>query len=369
MIQMCHSCCVLSAQDIDENVAVSQRFIDLNSDESMVDLAYSDDKYKAVGAVYWVLKFPCLSPIRTKIGSVFYAGGHTCISAAHCLVFPWWNMDRYFITGYQVSFELSRGEHTFFDVQEYVVPSDYSKNRKADIALLRLNALISGLCGLELSYVFGKSVYFEEESFCPKRPLDYKLTYVGYGHGGNDGDYFVFKDDQRRACKSAICYVTSGSQDFLILSLPYKLNAFCTDGNLTFSHRSTFKDEFVVRPGMSGGPTFYDGKVVGVNSGVDFVGYSYADICFFYVNDCVRSVVNLFNFSSMSLRKAHPCTGMFTYSVALGGYEEWIGEHRARFDGMLPPQSRVIRADERMFGDIEQGDWLEAPGVGKDKTE
>ena len=44
VIQMCLSCCVLSAQDIDENVAVNQRFIDLHSDESMVDLAYSDDK-------------------------------------------------------------------------------------------------------------------------------------------------------------------------------------------------------------------------------------------------------------------------------------------------------------------------------------
>jgi hypothetical protein len=135
MIQVCPCFSVCSAQDVDENAARNQRFIDFHSDKSMVDLAYSDDHYKAVGALYRVLKPPCLSSIRAKIGSVFYVGGHTCVSAAHCFDFPWWSMDTSFVTGYQVSFELSRGECTFFDIQEYVVPLDYPKNRKADIRL------------------------------------------------------------------------------------------------------------------------------------------------------------------------------------------------------------------------------------------
>ena len=326
---------------------IYQRAINQRADEVMVKLAYSNEQYRNVGALYKILKFPCFSPLRIRLGSVAYIGGHSCISSAHCFKE---GGDYYFTTGYQVSFELSKSEHSFFDIQEYVAHSDYQKDRNADIAMIRLVDCIPSLTGMQPSYMFGKQTSSSINTY------EDALTYVGYGHGGNDGDYFIFKDNWRRACMSRILDLPTSSFNLLIRSVPYKLNVHVVSGEeVILSQRSILKNEFVLRRGMSGGATFCNDKFVGINSGINNEFLSYKDYLSYNFAMHVSFVINLFNFSPMYLRMFHPFVGLVTLSVPLGRYEEWIEKYRAKFDELsIVPQSEVITVAERGF-DIEGG--------------
>lgn len=80
---------------------------DVMTDRAMINLAYSDDHYRNIGALYEIYQFPCCAR-RVKTASVVYIGGKSCLTNAHCFKVKSWDLDDYFLTGHQASFELSK---------------------------------------------------------------------------------------------------------------------------------------------------------------------------------------------------------------------------------------------------------------------
>ena len=61
-----------------------QHILRNSADTVMVELAYSDQRFKNVGALYEVYQFSCCSPKRYLVGSVVYLGGRTCLMSVNC---------------------------------------------------------------------------------------------------------------------------------------------------------------------------------------------------------------------------------------------------------------------------------------------
>lgn len=345
---------------------------DVMADRAMIDLAYSEGHYRNVGALYKIYTYPsCVR--RVKTATVVYMGGKSCVTNAHCFKTKLGDLDNYFLTGHQVSFELLKGVHTFFDIADYVVHPDYQPCKYSDIAMICLNATVDGLSGLMPVYSFGKDECYTVD---PERN---QLTCIGYGHSGDDDSSFIRNDSYRRALQTELFYaqvpdhsneIPWGSmQNKCISSLPYKADLkLVAKDEAKIVPRNRFSHESLMRQGMSGGAMLYNGDFVGINAKM-FYGLSSAydhamQYILSYTNPCLDILIWPFG---CCLRKSFPFEGAVTYGVPLGMYEAWIEENRARFDGMLPPQSQMIRADERMFGDIEQGSWVEGGCAEKDK--
>ncbi len=190
------------------------------SDKEMINLGYAVPGAENVGALHGVYKYPyCQDTRMYKYASVVYIGGLTCLTAAHCLrdeasCFDSVDFYQYFKIADKVSFEI-KGMRTYFNVKHAVVHPDYDGTPLRDIAILCLDRVPEGLMGLDPDYSLGrKDVGGNRQDV---------LTYVGYGHGGNDSGCFGWVDDKRRACQSSLFKV----QGTYILSLPYHSDIKC----------------------------------------------------------------------------------------------------------------------------------------------
>ena len=339
--------------------AHSDAFDNLMTDKAMLDLAYSERDFRNVGALHAIYTSPCCSSVRQKIASVVYIGGKTCITNAHCLEADFWDIEGYFLARHQVSFELSRGIHTFFGVMEHVVHSDYLKADYNDIAMICLDKTVDGLHGLIPDYSFGKNEPYVVDSTCNQ------LTCVGYGHSGDDDSVFITNDSFRRAFQTELFYIQKPENlketirlsmpNKSVCSLPYKCNVqLMGTKNFKTVSRERFTNESLMREGMSGGAMLYNGGFVGINASMFYGLTAPYDHAKQYILSYTNKCMNGFLWPFFRLRVFFPFEGSATYSVPLGMYEEWIEGYRAKFDGAAAPQSEVITAEERGF-DIEGG--------------
>jgi hypothetical protein len=333
----------------------------------MVELGYSDQRLKNVGALYEVYQFPCCSSKRYLVGSVVYLGGRTCLMSVNCfksrsmeffLKFGFngsfkiidgirMNLGTHnridvdalrlpFFSGFQVSFEVEDGQHTFFDVKEWLVHPDYSKDKMVDIGMLCLSKSVQGLEGLKPYYDFGK------HPFSSGNQLK-KLLYAGYGHGGNNEDFFVTHDKKRRACESRLFYTSNLLHS--IFSAPYKMTVV-EEGAPDISdkkescivqRREAFLNEFFMREGMGGGITFCDDQFVGlISPKIKRVkGATYNGTCFESGYSLVNCLIFATTYSECCPYYIRPNSvheGMIAVSIHLGEYRYWIEGNRQRFD-------------------------------------
>ena len=365
--------------------AHSDAFDDVMTDRAMINLAYSQDSFRNIGALYKIYAYPCCAPRRVKTASVVYIGGKTCFTNAHCFEVGALDLDHHFLTGYQVSFELSMGVHTFFVVLKHVVHPNYQASQYNDIAMICLNKIVNVLSGIKPIYSFGKNEYYTVDL------AHNQLTCVGYGHSGDDDSLFITNDSSRRALQTELFYaqkpnsleeiVRVSMPNKSVCSLPYKKKVYAvfesdfvhTEEVKTVS-RNRFPNESLMRQGMSGGAMLYNGDFVGINAIMSYELVSSYDETRQNILSYTNMCMNGFLWPFCRLRTSFPFEGSVTYGVPLGMYEEWIEGHRARFDAAIDPQSsrvapqsEVITAEERGF-DIElgvshdDGAWVEAPG-------
>ena len=293
---------------IDAPFNASINIKDTLNDASMVNLAYSKSEYNNIGTLFEVHRYCCFGEERTKLGSVVYIGGNTCLTVAHCikgqpfdlsdpsyyvrmLIKQWgylgvfakaWTTSSNFIAlpffvGYQVGFELEKGKFIYCDVKNYVTHPNYktvisSANEclANDLAVLRIERPSKKLEGLTPCYYYNAHKK-EKEFLVIKQPS--LITYIGYGMPCNEKcEPKSFIDESRRACRSKL-EVMYGEPRNAIGSVPFRHESDWVkqSGNYAvckYKPRAPFAYEMKAMSGMSGGATIHESfGLIGINMG------------------------------------------------------------------------------------------------------
>lgn len=320
--------CFILVQGIHFGVASSNYSF---SDAHRIQLGYKAEHARYVGRLYEVYQYPYRSgETVVPAGSVAYYTDGFCFADAHCIdekgSFGWLQYldpDRYFKIGYRVSFEIKNDQHTFFNVLAYKIHEGYVKEGAyCDIALLRLDKTIEEFKGAKDAYDFTQ---YTSTTYVAGKCVEAgdTLTYIGYGHGGEDADYYVKCDAYRRGCQSKLFNVNNNR---LILSMSYQANvwlSFESKGRL--EPRAAFENESVLHELMSGGITLLNGKIVGLNDGTTYYLLSYKDYFVAMFLHYTAYFVNKMTFSSAPKLRGSPVfKGVMAVSLMLGPHKKWI---------------------------------------------
>jgi hypothetical protein len=343
-------------------------------DNAMKKLGRLHPQFQNIGRLSKVYTLPFGQQLTFLRGSAVYMGGHSCLSAGHCLSEKntYFRKLRYysnliFPMHYQITFETSTTQKQSYKVERYVVHPAFESMEKSDIAILKLEKEVEHLKGLKPCYEFGTEPFDlpldnYEHAIQNYNRYPYHLTYVGYGGSGNDTDLlekFFNSDGKRRAARS-ILYSSTKKPDNLLYSWPHKSHLFVKspDENQKpfITSRPPLPFELGLRPGMSGGATFDSFlQFIAINSAINNSYISDKDLLLcitrhFITNWSIpinislsyasikikKRSVALIPFSLLwlcALKKPYAYTGSINVSVPLGPYEDWIEKHRKEFDG------------------------------------
>jgi hypothetical protein len=331
-------------------------FTDTHTPEAGVRLAHSDPIYNNVGIL------DINSMLRGR-ATVTYIGGRTCLTSAHCfqgssakdpsffrqLFFNF--MYRYmawFKPKMRVGFEVD-GKIAYYNVVDYHIHPDYvSRKAHVDLAIIQLDRDVTGVDGLPLSYDFGmkgeefQSAYEYRFYKDGGKNIPNHLTYVGYGGERIDSlSKFDYVYHQRTACQSFLICVSKNLGVYWLASAGHGVNLYSKNKTEHESERRPLLPyETGLRSGMSGGPTFCDGKVVGINA---FDHIVYVDAAYLketnlkiYKNSVIQ-FVNFFlwclGWNSIAIYPVDQFLfGLINVSIPLGPHQKWIEDTKKKYD-------------------------------------
>lgn len=321
--------CFILAQVVQCGFCSEHRFCDADR----INLGYATEHARYAGRLYEVYKYPYRSSeTLSPVGSAAYYKDGFCLTTAHCVDERWrfgwlryFDPDSYFKIGYRASFEIKDGQHTFFNVcarkmhEHYRIRGDYH-----DIALLKLDRSIEAFQDAKNTYDFTR---LESFPYIKETRVEAKdvLTYIGYGYGGEDTDYSVKFDGYRRGSQSRLFNIVNNE---FILSMPYQSDfVVLSESKYCLEPRISFQNESVILEDMSGGITLMNGRIIGLNRGVNYYylsNYDYFSFIFLYCIGWLFDAINPKIF--LPLRGAHVFKGLMAMSIMLSPYERWIEE-------------------------------------------
>lgn len=331
-------------------------FADTRTPEAGVRLAHSNPIYNNVGIL-------SIDSRLCQSATVTYIGGRTCLTAAHFFQGSSLKDHSFFTQLYRdfmyrymawykpkmrVGFEVDC-KIAYYNVVDYHMHPDYVSGKShVDLAIIQLDRDVEGLEGVPLCYDFGEkekefqSVY--DDNFYKDGGEDIlnQLTYVGYGGERIDSlSEFDYVYNQRTACRSFLICVSENLGAYWLASAGHGVNFYSRgEAEHESQRRPLLPYETGLSRGMSGGPTFCGGSVVGINA---FYHNAYVDAAYLketnlkiYKNYGIQ-FVNFFcwcvGWNSIATYPVDTFLfGMINVSVPLGPYKEWIQDTKTGFD-------------------------------------